>query len=108
MAVRVHAKGPHLIFTSRSFQDKVRTFCMNPYGHVSPELNGDVILVNGHSYSEEKTDNTNFALLVSTMFTEPFKEPTAYGKYIARLANLIGGGIIIQRLGDLMLGRRSP
>ena len=96
-----------LIFTSRSFQDKVRTFCMNPYGHVSPELNGDVILVNGHSYAEEKTDNTNFALLVSTMFTEPFKEPIAYGKYIARLANLIGGGIIIQTLGDLQLGRRS-
>ncbi len=96
-----------LIFTSRSFQDKVRTFCMNPNGHVSPEMNGDVILVNGHSYADEKTDNTNFALLVSTTFTEPFKEPIAYGKYIARLANLLGGGIIIQTLGDLQLGRRS-
>jgi len=96
-----------LVYTTRSFQDKVRTFCMNPYGHVSPELNGDVILVNGHSYSEEKTDNTNFALLVSTTFTEPFKEPIAYGKYIARLANLLGGGIIVQTLGDLQMGRRS-
>ncbi|MDP1809153.1 MAG: FAD-binding protein [Actinomycetota bacterium] len=96
-----------LIFTSRSFQDKVRTFCMNPHGFVSPELNGDVILVNGHSYSDQKTENTNFALLVSTTFTEPFKEPIAYGKYIARLANLLGGGIIVQTLGDLQLGRRS-
>jgi len=96
-----------LVFTSRSFQDKVRTFCMNPHGFVSPELNGDVILVNGHSYSDRLTENTNFALLVSTTFTEPFREPTAYGKYIARLANLLGGGIIVQTLGDLQLGRRS-
>ncbi len=96
-----------LIYISRSFQDKVRTFCMNPNGVVSPELNDDVLLVNGHSYSDIRTENTNFALLVSTSFTEPFKEPIAYGKYIARLANLIGGGIIIQTLGDLQLGRRS-
>ena len=96
-----------LIYTSRSFQDQVRTFCMNPYGVVSPELNDNVLLVNGHSYSDTRTDNTNFALLVSTTFTEPFKEPITYGKYIARLANLIGGGIIVQTLGDLQLGRRS-
>ncbi len=96
-----------LIYTSRSFQDQVRTFCMNPYGVVSPELNDNVLLVNGHSYSDSRTDNTNFALLVSTTFTEPFKEPITYGKYIARLANLIGGGIIVQTLGDLQLGRRS-
>ena len=96
-----------LIYISRSFQDQVRTFCMNPNGFVSPELNGDVVLVNGHSYSKKRSENTNFALLVSTNFTEPFKEPTAYGKYIARLANLIGGGILVQTLGDLQLGRRS-
>lgn len=95
------------IYTTKSFQDRVRTFCMNPYGHVSPEMFGDVVLVNGHSYANEKTENTNFSLLVSTNFTEPFKEPIAYGKYIARLANLLGGGIIMQTLGDLQLGRRS-
>jgi uncharacterized protein len=96
-----------LVYYSRSFQDKVRTFCMNPYGTVSPELNGDVVLVNGHSYSDAKTENTNFALLVSTTFTEPFKEPIAYGKSIAKLANLLGDGILVQTLGDLNKGRRS-
>lgn len=96
-----------LIYFSPSFQDKVRTFCMNPYGQVSTENYGDVITVNGHSYADKKTDNTNFALLVSTTFTQPFKEPIAYGQYIARLANLIGDGIIVQRLGDLIDGRRS-
>lgn len=98
---------PKLIYYSKSFQDRVRTFCMNPYGSVSTELYGDVVTVNGHSYADRRTTNTNFALLVSTSFTEPFKEPIAYGRYIARLANLLGGGIIIQRLGDLHLGRRS-
>jgi uncharacterized FAD-dependent dehydrogenase len=96
-----------LIYCSKLFQDRVRTFCMNPYGTVSTELYGDVVVVNGHSYKDKKTDNTNFALLVSTNFTEPFKEPIAYGKYIARLANLLGEGIIVQRLGDLRSGRRS-
>lgn len=96
-----------LIYYSKSFQDRVRTFCMNPQGTVSTEIYGDVVVVNGHSYADIKTDNTNFALLVSTTFTEPFREPIAYGKYIARLANLLGEGIIIQRLGDLQLGRRS-
>jgi uncharacterized FAD-dependent dehydrogenase len=96
-----------LIYTSRTFKDNVRTFCMNPRGVVSPELNGDVVLVNGHSYSEAKTDNTNFAVLVSTTFTEPFREPIAYGQHIARLANMLGGGILVQTLGDLRLGRRS-
>lgn len=66
-----------------------------------------VITVNGHSYAERKTDNTNFALLISTTFTEPFREPNAYGRYVARLANLLGGGVIVQRLGDLLAGRRS-
>ncbi|MBI2874226.1 MAG: NAD(P)/FAD-dependent oxidoreductase [Firmicutes bacterium] len=96
-----------MIFYSKSFDDRVRTFCMNPYGEVVVENTGGVLTVNGHSYAEKKTENTNFALLVSKTFTEPFKEPLAYGKYVARLANLIGGGVIVQRLGDLLAGRRS-
>ena len=74
---------------------------MNPYGEVSLENYGDVITVNGHSYADKKTDRTNFALLVSTDFTQPFDDPIAYGKSIARLANLLGEDIIVQRLGDL-------
>ena len=80
---------------------------MNPYGEVSLENYGDVVTVNGHSYAAAKTDRTNFALLVSTQFTEPFNDPIAYGKSIARLANLLGDQIIVQRLGDLHEGRRS-
>jgi len=96
-----------LLFTSRRFDDKVRTFCMCPYGEVVIENYEGVITVNGHSYGNKKTNNTNFAILVSKNFTEPFKEPISYGKYIAQLANLLGEGVIIQRLGDLLLGRRS-
>lgn len=96
-----------LFYTSRAFDDKVRTFCMNPYGEVVLEYVGDVITVNGHSYANRKTLNTNFAILVSKRFTEPFKDPIAYGKSIARLANLLSGGVIVQRLGDLEQGRRS-
>ncbi len=96
-----------LIYYSKSFEDMVRTFCMNPYGVVSTELTDGIITVNGHSYSDQRTHNTNFALLVSTNFTEPFKEPISYGRYIASLANILGEGIIIQRLGDLEAGRRS-
>jgi uncharacterized FAD-dependent dehydrogenase len=96
-----------LIFYSKSFDDKVRTFCMCPYGEVVTEENEGVTTVNGHSYAGKQTPNTNFALLVSTMFTEPFHDPIAYGRYLARLANLIGGGVICQRLGDLRTGRRS-
>ncbi|MBE0447782.1 MAG: NAD(P)/FAD-dependent oxidoreductase [Actinobacteria bacterium] len=98
---------PKLIYNSRSFEDRVRTFCVCPYGVVASESTDGITTVNGHSYAGKKTENTNFALLVSTAFTEPFNEPIAYGKYIARLANLLGDGIIIQRLGDLMDGRRS-
>ncbi len=92
------------------FDDRVRTFCMCPYGEVTTEYIGapdGVVSVNGHSYAERKTNNTNFALLVSTIFTEPFHEPIAYGRYIARLANIISGGVLVQRLGDLQRGRRS-
>jgi uncharacterized FAD-dependent dehydrogenase len=98
---------PKLIYYSKCFDDQVRTFCFNPYGEVITESYEDVITVNGHSFLNKKTKNTNFAILVSTSFTEPFKEPIAYGKYIARLANLLSGGIIVQRLGDLEEGRRS-
>jgi uncharacterized FAD-dependent dehydrogenase len=98
---------PKFLYFSSAFDDRVRTFCVCPYGEVVTEWAGDVMTVNGHSYAEIKTDNTNFALLVSKNFTEPFKEPTAYGKYIARLANLLSGGIIVQRLGDLRAGRRT-
>jgi uncharacterized FAD-dependent dehydrogenase len=96
-----------LIYFSRSFDDRVRTFCMNPYGVVVTENNEGLITVNGHSYAEKKTDNTNFALLVSKTFTDPFNEPIRYGKYIASLANMLGDGVMVQRLGDLMMGRRS-
>ncbi len=96
-----------LIFYSKSFDDRVRTFCMCPYGEVVTEESEGVTTVNGHSYAHKRTDNTNFALLVSTQFTEPFHDPIAYGRYLARLANLIGGGVICQRLGDLRAGRRS-
>lgn len=96
-----------LVYYTKSFDDRVRTFCMNPYGEVVTENNAGLITVNGHSYATKKTNNTNFALLVSKSFTEPFKEPIAYGKSIARLANMLGGGVIVQRLGDLLDGRRS-
>jgi uncharacterized FAD-dependent dehydrogenase len=98
---------PKLIYYSKSFDDQVRTFCVAPYGEVITESYDGVLTVNGQSYAERKTENTNFAILVSTSFTEPFKEPIAYGKYVARLCNLLSGGVIIQRLGDLESGRRS-
>ncbi|MBN1161720.1 MAG: NAD(P)/FAD-dependent oxidoreductase [Dehalococcoidales bacterium] len=99
-----------LEYISPSFQDRIRTFCMCPAGEVIMESTGGidpVITVNGHSYASKKTKNTNFALLVSTDFTKPFHEPIAYGKYLARLSNLLGGGVLVQRLGDLLEGRRS-
>lgn len=96
-----------LVYYTEKFDDKVRTFCMCPYGEVVTEFNDGITSVNGHSYQEHRTDNTNFAILVSNNFTEPFKEPIAYGKYIAHLANILSGGVIVQRLGDLELGRRS-
>jgi len=99
-----------LEFYSRSFNDRVRTFCMCPGGEVIMESTGGsdpVITVNGIGYAQPRTENTNFAILVSTTFTEPFHEPIAYGKYLARLANILSGGVLVQRLGDLMDGRRS-
>ena len=100
-----------LVYYSDTFENKVRTFCMNPGGLVSEEhYNGNIAVVNGHSYSDPSmhTNNTNFALLVSTKFTKPFNQPIDYGRYIARLGNMLtGGGIMIQRLGDLLQGRRT-
>jgi len=95
------------IYYSKTFDDKLRTFCMNPYGEVVTERIDEIMTVNGHSYGGKKTENTNFAILVSSTFTEPFRDPIGYGKYIARLANLLGNGVIVQRLGDLLDGRRS-
>jgi len=99
-----------LEFYSPSFDDRVRTFCMCPGGEVIVESTGGpdpVVTVNGIGYTEYKTKNSNFAILVSTTFTKPFHEPIAYGKYLARLANILSGGVLIQRFGDLMDGHRS-
>jgi uncharacterized FAD-dependent dehydrogenase len=99
-----------LEYYSKAFDDRVRTFCMCPAGEVTMESTGGsdpVTTVNGHSYADHKTNNTNFALLVSTTFTEPFRDPIAYGRYLAHLANILSGGVIVQRFGDLMEGRRS-
>lgn len=98
---------PKLVYYSRLFDDKVRSFCVCPNGEVVLEKHNGVTTVNGHSYARKKTPNTNFALLVSVSFTEPFHEPITYGRYIASLANLLSEGVIVQRLGDLEAGRRS-
>ncbi len=96
-----------LVYYSPTFGDEVRTFCMNPYGEVVTENYNGISTVNGHSYANKRTANTNFALLVSKKFTEPFKEPIAYGQHVARLANMLSGGVLVQRFGDLLDGRRS-
>ena len=95
------------IYYSKTFDDKVRTFCMNPYGEVVRETLGDILTVNGHSWARKRTENTNFAILVSADFTEPFDDPIGYGESIAKLANMLGKGVIVQRLGDLLSGRRT-
>ena len=106
-----HLYEAKLVYYSDTFENRVRTFCMNPGGIVSEEhYDEGIAVVNGHSYAEESkhTDNTNFAMLVSTRFTEPFNQPIEYGKYIAQLGNMLtGGGIMVQRLGDLLKGRRT-
>lgn len=96
-----------LLYYSRSFDDKVRTFCMCPHGEVTMENFDGLVTVNGHSYRQATGENSNFALLVSKTFTEPFDEPVQYGRNIASLANMLGGGVLVQRLGDLLAGRRS-
>lgn len=106
-----HLYEAKLVYYSDTFENKVRTFCMNPGGIVSEEhYDNGIAVVNGHSYADETkhTSNTNFAMLVSTRFTEPFNQPTEYGRYIAELSNMLtGGGIMVQRLGDLLKGRRT-
>ncbi len=98
-----------LVYLTKQYGDFVRTFCMNPYGYVVTENTDGIITVNGHSYHNPKrrSKNTNFALLVSNKFTEPFKEPHQYGKRIASFSNMLGGGILMQRFGDLVKGRRT-
>ncbi|HZK29377.1 MAG TPA: NAD(P)/FAD-dependent oxidoreductase [Clostridia bacterium] len=98
-----------LKYMTRGYNDIVRTFCMNPYGYVVTENTDGIITVNGHSFDDPAlaSENTNFALLVSNRFTEPFKEPYRYGKHIASLSNMLGGGVMVQRLGDLKAGRRT-
>ncbi|WP_022749099.1 NAD(P)/FAD-dependent oxidoreductase [Lachnobacterium bovis] len=98
-----------IVYRTEKFEDKVRTFCMNPYGSVVNENTNGIITVNGHSFEDPKmrTQNTNFALLVAKHFTAPFKDSNGYGESIARLSNMLGGGVIVQRFGDLIRGRRS-
>lgn len=98
-----------LIYRTKQYGDSVRTFCMNPYGYVVTENVDGIQTVNGHSYSDGslRSKNTNFALLVSNKFTEPFDEPYKYGKHIASLSNMLGGGVLVQRYGDLMRGCRT-
>lgn len=98
-----------LIYRTKQYGDTVRTFCMNPYGHVVMENVDGLMTVNGHSYSDPslRSENTNFALLVSNRFTEPFTEPYKYGKHIASLSNMLSGGVLIQRFGDLLKGIRT-
>ena len=98
-----------IVYRTEKFEDKVRTFCMNPHGIVVNENTNGIVTVNGHSYEdpELQTDNTNFALLVAKHFSEPFKDSNGYGESIARLSNMLGGGVIVQRFGDLVRGRRS-
>lgn len=98
-----------IVYRTEKFEDRVRTFCMNPRGIVVNENTNGIITVNGHSFEDEtrKTENTNFALLVSKHFSEPFKDSNGYGESIARLSNMLGGGVIVQRFGDLERGRRS-
>lgn len=98
-----------IVYRTKKFEDNVRTFCMNPRGIVVNENTNGIITVNGHSFEDpdKKTENTNFALLVSKHFSEPFKDSNEYGESIAKLSNMLGGGVIVQRFGDLERGRRS-
>lgn len=98
-----------IVYKTDRYNDMVRTFCMNPYGEVVAENTNGIVTVNGHSYADPslKTENTNFALLVTNRFTEPFRNSNEYGESIARLSNMLGGGVLLQRFGDLVKGRRS-
>lgn len=98
-----------IVYRTKMYSDLVRTFCMNPYGHVVNENTNGIVTVNGHSYADEslRSENTNFALLVSNHFTEPFKDSNGYGESIAKLSNMLGGGVLIQRFEDVVNGHRT-
>ena len=98
-----------IVYRTAKFEDLVRTFCMNPYGVVVNENTNGIVTVNGHSYEdpEKHTENTNFALLVAKHFSEPFRDSNGYGESITKLSNMLGGGVLVQRFGDLIRGRRS-
>lgn len=98
-----------IMYQTKQYNDIVRTFCMNPYGHVVTENTNGILTVNGHSFTDPKlqSPNTNFALLVTNRFTEPFEDSNEYGESIAKLSNMLGGGVLMQRFGDLVKGRRS-
>ena len=98
-----------IVYRTQKYGDKVRTFCMNPKGAVVSENTNGIVTVNGHSYEDpaKQTKNTNFALLVAKHFSEPFKDSTGYAESIARLSNMLGGGVMVQRFGDLIRGQRS-
>ena len=98
-----------IVYRTAKFEDLVRTFCMNPYGVVVNENTNGIVTVNGHSYEDpaKHTENTNFALLVAKHFSEPFRDSNGYGESIAKLSNMLGGGVLVQRFGDLIRGRRS-
>lgn len=98
-----------IVYRTHKYEDLVRTFCMNPKGAVVTENTNGIITVNGHSYEDPKkqTNNTNFALLVAKHFSYPFKDSNGYGESIARLSNMLGGGVLVQRFGDLVRGQRS-
>ncbi len=98
-----------IVYRTEKYEDLVRTFCMNPYGAVVNENTNGIVTVNGHSYEDvsKHTKNTNFALLVSKHFSEPFNDSTAYAENIAKLSNMLGGGVMVQRFGDLIRGQRS-
>ena len=98
-----------IVYRTQKYGDKVRTFCMNPKGEVVSENTNGIVTVNGHSYEDpaKQTGNTNFALLVAKHFSEPFKDSTGYAESIARLSNMLGGGVMVQRFGDLIRGQRS-
>lgn len=101
---------PKILFRSVQYGDYTRMFCFNERGSVVSENTDGVITVNGHSYRDKakKTENSNFALLTTTRFTQPFKEPIEYARYVASLANKISGGdVLVQRFGDLIKGRRT-
>jgi len=98
-----------IVYRTAKYGDLVRTFCMNPHGLVVNENTNGIVTVNGHSFEdpEKHTENTNFALLVSKHFTEPFNDSNAYAENIVKLSNMLGGGVIVQRFGDLINGKRS-